>query len=596
MTPAGSGPRAALRLGAGLLRQVPPGERRHAAQALALLLLLGATEGVGLLLILPVLAVVGVDLGDGALGRGAGSIADAAAALGVRPSLGPLLVAYVAVIAAHAAAQRQLLLATGRTREAVIRGLRRRLYEAVSRMEWAAFTRLRSAEVGHAMMVEADRAGAAASSLLHLATQAFLTLVHLALAALLSPALVLVALAAASGLLVVVRSRRQAAYRRGVAAAEAERALSAAVGDLLAGAKTLRAHGLDDQARAWLEARFDGAAAERVGVDRTHAAAQFGLEVGAASAVAVLVAAAVALEVSAATLLVLLFIFARVARRASGLHYQWQAFLGEAGAVEGLEALAGRCEAARDPGLERGAGEAGGIVTLRDGLRLEEVSYTYPGRDRPAVGRVDLEVPAGQVTVLVGPSGAGKTTLADLVLGLLAPDDGRVMVDGRALRPEDMPAWRRRVAYVPQEPFLLPGSVRENLAWVRPDAVEEEMRHALRLAGAEEVVERLPGGLDGVVGERGALLSGGERQRLALACALLRAPDLLVLDEPTSALDAASEARVWEAIAGLAGAVTVLVISHRPAALEGVANRLVALEASGAEPLPERRRGDASHG
>jgi ATP-binding cassette, subfamily C, bacterial len=195
----------------------------------------------------------------------------------------------------------------------------------------------------------------------------------------------------------------------------------------------------------------------------------------------------------------------------------------------------------------------------------------------PAVlDRVSLSFPAGSITALTGPSGAGKSTLADLVGGLLSPDAGTLAIDGTLLDPPLRRAWRRRVAYVQQEPVLLAATVRENLAWGAPGASEAEMLAALGGASAD-FVTALPHSLDTRVGDGGRVLSGGERQRLMLARALLRQPALLILDEAASALDSANEAAIAAAIAALRGRVTVLIVGHR-GALAAIADRTIRLE------------------
>ena len=160
---------------------------------------------------------------------------------------------------------------------------------------------------------------------------------------------------------------------------------------------------------------------------------------------------------------------------------------------------------------------------------------------------LSLTIAAGRVTAIVGSSGAGKSTVADLVNGLLSPGTGRVLIDGAELTPEAARAWRRHVGYVAQDTVLFHDTVRANLRWANPDASEQEMKESLSLAAAEFVFE-LPQGLDTTVGDRGMLLSHGQRQRIALARALLRKPGLLILDEATSSLDFDNEKRILDAI------------------------------------------------
>ena len=172
--------------------------------------------------------------------------------------------------------------------------------------------------------------------------------------------------------------------------------------------------------------------------------------------------------------------------------------------------------------------------------------------------------------------GAGKSTLADLCAGLTGPDAGAIAVDGVALTETNRVAWRRRVAYVQQEPVLFSGSVKDNLLFVEPEADEAQMIQALEAAHAG-FVHSLPGGLDCDLGNAGRALSGGEKQRIALARALMRKPDLIILDEATSALDADSEEAIAAALRGLAGQTTVIAIAHR-GLLRDMADRVVTLE------------------
>jgi ATP-binding cassette subfamily C protein len=180
---------------------------------------------------------------------------------------------------------------------------------------------------------------------------------------------------------------------------------------------------------------------------------------------------------------------------------------------------------------------------------------------------LSLSIAAGRITAIVGSSGAGKSTIADLVNGLLSPREGRVMIDSHELTPLAARSWRRHVGYVAQDTVLFHDTVRANLLWAQPRAAEEEIREALSLAAAEFVFD-LPQGLDTTVGDRGMLLSHGQRQRIALARALLRKPVLLILDEATSSLDLDNEKRILDAIERLQGRITVLLIAHRISAIQ----------------------------
>lgn len=204
-----------------------------------------------------------------------------------------------------------------------------------------------------------------------------------------------------------------------------------------------------------------------------------------------------------------------------------------------------------------------GTKTLSSGLTLDEVSFNYPGATQPALSRVSLHIPAGRMTALVGASGSGKSTLVDLMLGLLPPDEGRVLVDGRPMGSLDED-WLSHVGYVPQDVFLMPTSVKANVALGLADADIDDAKvwKALQRAALDDVVAALPGQLQFRLGDAGAGISGGQRQRLGIARALYVEPTLLFLDEATSALDVETEAEVTETLSGLDG-LTKVVVAHR---------------------------------
>jgi ATP-binding cassette subfamily B protein len=215
----------------------------------------------------------------------------------------------------------------------------------------------------------------------------------------------------------------------------------------------------------------------------------------------------------------------------------------------------------------------------RGALAFEDVSFRYPTRpDSLALDRFDLSIAPGETVAIVGPSGAGKTTVFNLLLRFYDPEKGTLRLDGVDIRDLRLAELRGALAIVPQEPVLFTGSVADNIRYGRPDASEEEVRAAARAASAIDFIEALPQGFDSHLGTRGVRLSGGQRQRIAVARALLCDPAVLLLDEATSALDAESELAVQQALDRIMHRKTTLVIAHRLATVQK-ADRIVVLEA-----------------
>lgn len=208
-------------------------------------------------------------------------------------------------------------------------------------------------------------------------------------------------------------------------------------------------------------------------------------------------------------------------------------------------------------------------VSISRGIELRRVSYAYENRPRSVLREVDMEIPAGASVGIIGQSGAGKTTLLDVLLGLLVPEQGEVLIDGIPIG-QCYDSYLQKVAYVPQDTFLLDDTIRCNVALgEEPDAVDDgRVWAALEQADLARMVRELPDGLDTYVGERGVRLSGGERQRLGLARAMYQAPAMIVFDEATSSLDLETEAAVLRSISKLQGKKTLVIVSHRPSAIE----------------------------
>jgi ATP-binding cassette, subfamily B, bacterial PglK len=247
-------------------------------------------------------------------------------------------------------------------------------------------------------------------------------------------------------------------------------------------------------------------------------------------------------------------------------------------------AVHGLAKRFRETGANRGApalpDDSGGTLRLSREFVADGIRFTYPGTEQPVLGGVSLRIPARSCVGITGPSGSGKTTLMDILLGLLEPDSGSLSVDGVPLDQGSRRAWHRNVGFVPQQIYLVDGTVAENIAFgiprdlVDPAAVER----AARMASLHEFIAGLPAGYATGVGERGIRLSGGQRQRLAIARALYHDPDVLFFDEATSALDAETENAIVESIQSLAHRKTIVIIAHRLSTLR-YCDRVFILEA-----------------
>jgi len=562
------------------------------ALALALMLFRSATQGAQLLLLVPLMALVGLEVQGGSVGWIADAVSSAFEALSVSPTLPAVLVAFVLFSGLLALITRWQTVSNFRLQQDFVHTLRRRLYRAVANSDWPTFSRSRPSDFTHALTNELNRVGGATEALLGLVTQVVLVSVYVLLALRLSPEMSVLVFVCGAGLLLALRGKTRAARWTGEEISLATNGLYAASIEHLGGMKTTKSYG-DEERSADLFADLSGRVSRmHLGAIRNYAETSFWFQVGSVLILSFLLYVSFEiLALQTAGMLLLLFLFTRIVPLFSGVQQSYQHFLNALPAFSRVAELQERCEAAAEPAAGRLE-----EVELEAGVRFEDVSFAYAAGASPAVSGLGLELRAGQTTAIVGPSGAGKSTVADLVMGLVLPSSGRITVGGRSLDAGRIRPWRSRIGYVAQDTFLFNDTIRANLLWACPGATEPEMEEALRASAAAELVASLPDGLETVLGDRGVRLSGGERQRLALARALLRKPELLILDEATSALDSESERRIQSAIEGLHGQMTILIITHRLSTireadvihvLEG--GRLV--ESGGWEELSDREDG-----
>jgi ATP-binding cassette subfamily C protein len=529
------------------------------ALALVLMILRTTTQGAQLLLLVPLMQLIGLDVQQGSVGWLAQIVASGFEFVGVSLTLTTVLAAFVLFTVALALLTRWQTTFDFKLGQDFVAMLRRRLYGAIVHTDWLTFSRRRASDFTHALTTELDRVGAATAFLLQFVTNSVLLCAYALLALRLSALMTGMVFVAGLTLLLLLRRSTQQARWTGEDISLATNGLYSATIEHLGSMKTMKSYGAEERNTDIFSAFANSVAEMGARAARNYAETSFWFNVGSAVILSVILYVSFEfLAMPAAGLLLLLFLFNRMIPLFSGAQQSYQQFLNALPAFAGVMSLQAECEAAAE--ARRGSSQA---IELKEEVRFEEVSFAYDGEGtRAAIRDLNMTIRAGETTAIVGPSGAGKSTIADLVIGLLAPTRGRLLVDGKVLGPAMVQSWRRRIGYVAQETFLFNDTVRANLLWASPDATDDEIVGALKLVAGEFVFE-LPEGLDTVLGDRGVRLSGGERQRLALARALLREPSLLILDEATSALDSENEKRIRDAIEGLHGSTTILVITHR---------------------------------
>jgi len=435
---------------------------------------------------------------------------------------------------------------------------RNRIIQSLAAAPWSRIAALSHARVTSLVSVEVNRIGAGAQFMIQGSIAMVVLVVQGTLAFLLAPqlALTITAIFLVGGGAILLAQER--VRNLGAGLVDANHRMMGSASGFLGGLKAATAQNAQQGFADEFAATQRSVRNRQLEFLRRQARGRQIFGIGSAVMAAAVVLTGYAAAVPPAVLITLVLIFARMSGPAMQIQQSVQNFFFGLPAFEAIRKLEDELDASAEPAPPPVAPPPGPI-------ELRGASFLHPGGGglRPA----DLTIEHGCFVGVTGPSGAGKTTLVELLTTLRDPQTGEMLVGGEPLDNARQAGWRGSLAYVPQEGFLFNDTVRRNLTWGTSDIEDARLWDALRLAGAEGIVARLPEGLESMVGERGIALSGGERQRLAIARALLRNPRLLVLDEAANAIDAAGEAALLERLAALDPRPTIVMISHRAESL-----------------------------
>jgi ATP-binding cassette subfamily C protein len=537
------------------------------------LILASVVEGIGFVSLVPLL-LVATDTGAGDASPWLATARDIAESVGLSLTAGTLIIFFVITVMVKSVLNFFAMQHVGTAIANFSAGLRLQVIRNLFRARWSYLVQHPVGQIANAIG-QAGSSGKAYELGATFIAQTVQTVVYLAVAFFVSWRLALAALAIGAVMAWALHFLVGIARKAGRRQTQRTRELVTLLVDSLNSIKPLRAMAKESEFAQFLERKV-GSVRKAI---RREVIAQQALKNGNELLAAICLGSGffVAIAVWQVPIVELVVVGVLLKRTSTGIAKIQQLFQ-QAVAVESpyLEVTAFIADAERAPERDLGHRQA----TLERGCRLENVSFWHG--EVQILDSVSIDVPAGCVTVLMGPSGAGKTTIADIMLGLYPPNQGRVCVDGVPLDEIDLRSWRRLVGYVPQDLVLFHDTILANVALGDRHIGEVEVRRALQMAGAWEFIEVLPDGLRTHVGQSGAKLSGGQRQRIALARALVCRPKLLVLDEVTSALDPHTEQQICANVRQLAGEATVLAITHRPALLE-IADRRYRVEAGRVE-------------
>lgn len=536
-----------------LIRDVPTGQLIW----FIVLMIAGAlTDGIGIVMLVPLLSAMNPSSASG-FGM------DVLDKLGFANSIPILLALFVALVAIRTI----LIFVLGQTRikmqHQLVDQLRRRCYTSLLSAEWRWLSSQRAGDHNAILTTNIAAVGVGFDQMIGLFANALMIVAYVLAALYLSWPTTLTAIGlGALTLLLMARFRKRATHFGGVLN-NANRDLHRHVQQGLSSIRLAKIFGKEVLLDKGFVSAIDAVRLTKMSYSRDTATGQAVIQIGAALLLAILTYVAIVLwKMPLIVLLPLLLVFIRLAPMLAAIQQGWNHALHALPALEDVHSLIGEAQRHAEPAA------VSQVMELQNAITFVDVCFAYNARETPALRNVSVSIPANSTTVICGESGSGKSTFADLVMGLLEPDSGSIRVDNIPLKGAQRRGWRERVAYVEQSPVLFHDSIRANLLWGKADATDAELINVLKLASAEFVLTQ-PGGLDAIVGDGGMRLSGGERQRITLARALLRRPALLILDEATSALDPENAAAVRRAIETLRGSMTIILIGHQMSIRDG---------------------------
>ena len=542
-----------LHLVVGLLRRYP----LRSVAMLAALFAASLFEGFSVVTVLPLLDLATNSKETAPTGL-SGDILSALRFVGLPPTMGALVGIIVGGVVAKAVFLFTAMTLVGYVVAQIATELRLSLVDVLMKARWDYFRNQPLGSLANAMNKEAMHASTVYHDACRILANAVQVVVYLVISLLLSWKITVLAVLAGGALVLIFRRLIGVTRRIGARQTRLFDALTRRLTDGLGNIKPLKAMAAESRVGPLLsqEAReLNVAMRQQVAVTQIVATAR---EPIAAAFLAVALYFALAVwNLPFAAMLVLALMFYRITNWIGTMLVFQQSLAANEAYYHNFHRKIREARAAQE--FHSGTIEA----TLNHDVKLIHIGKSVA--DREVLKDVSMTIPAGSVTVIVGSSGAGKTTISDLIMGLALPDRGKIVVDGKQLSDLKMRSWRRIVGYVPQEVSLFHDTVLINVTLGDPNVTSDDAQAALEAAGLWDHVAALPHGIETIVGERGSKLSGGERQRVAIARALVRQPKLLILDEPTTALDPATEQSILSALNQLSKSMTVVVISHQPA-------------------------------
>ena len=547
--------------------------KRKCISILLLMIVDGLTGGIGLLMLIPLLSITGI------AGQHAFSIPFFHSIINQTGTYKPhiqlmlVLALYLILIVMQSVIRRIIAILDTEITQGFTKNLRVSLYNTILKSEWSFFVGEKRSDITNYFTNEITRIGSGTVYFLKIISEIIIAVCQLTVAFMMSIPLSFFVLGCGLILLWCMRTTFRDSKKLGNSLRLINQDFVCQIMEQLDGVKEAKCYSMEAVQMQSFEKTVEKTRQNLIDFTKMQSKTTLIYTISAAVVISLLFyLSVIILKIPPSTLLIIIYIFARLWPSFKTIQSNIQTVLGMIPSYSALQKLTDDLNAHSEK-INTAQEPAELLPAVL--IRFENVCFRYSEQNNFAVTNLNFEIPAKKITAFVGKSGAGKSTIINLLIGLLKPVSGRITAGGESIDNDMLMKWRRSIAYVPQDPFLFNSTIRENLLRYTPGVSDSEIKEVLLLSSALDFVENLPQGVDTVIGDHGVRLSGGERQRIVLARALLRRPRYLVLDEATSSLDNENEYRIQKAVEALSGKLTVIIIAHRLSTIRNADNIIV---------------------
>lgn len=540
-----------------LLSLLSKGIRKKAVIAFFLIIFQGITEGVGLLFIIPLLAISGIKDAGSSNNFLVQSIRNIFESNGLSLSVLNVLILYVIIMSFYAILRYFQSINTATINQGVVIYWRNHFFKRLTYASWSSIQGIKSSDIQDTLTIEIRKFGSISNQVIQIIGTIVLIIVYLIISAFLSFKLTLLALIPVMLMVLLNRPINKKTYLLGQSSVGFNKQMQEIILEHLLALKLVKSYNQEKRHISDFEKVNEAVESKVVSFTKAQQKTKALFEIIAAVVIAGYIYTAIVIfETPITELLLLIFIFARLLPKTTKFISNYQQILNLLPSLEWTINVLGQLKKEQETNANSIR-----LGLLSKSIQFNSVHFGY--HSKKVLKNVSLSIPANQTTLIIGASGKGKSTLIDLIMGLQQPEQGEILIDNIPFHEISSKKWKSAIAYIPQDSFLFNESIEYNLKWVNEEADETLIQASLEQAGAKDFIERLPLGLKTIVGDRGTQLSGGERQRIALARALIRQPQLLILDEATNAVDDKNELLIKNALAKLHGKMTIIIVAHR---------------------------------